>query len=108
MADHILAFLGRVRRIDPDKGRPGGHRPQRRKEPLGLILADDGDMVPFGDAELSQSEGHIADILEIGRPGNVVPDAQVLVSHRNPFGLLAGDPDQGLGQCIDHHTFFLN
>ena len=86
MADDILALLHGVRRVDPDEGGPGGHRPQGRIEPLGLILADDGHVVPLADAECVQAEGHLPDLLQVFRPGDVVPDAEVLPPHRHPSG----------------------
>jgi len=60
-------------------------------------------MVPLDHAQRMQTQGRMSDIFEVGHPGNVVPDSQVLVPHRNPFGLFAGDPHQGLGQRIDRH-----
>ena len=101
MADHIFALLYRIRRVDADEGRPGGHRPQGRIEPFGLILADDGHVVPLADTEGVQAEGHLPDLLQVFRPADVVPDAEVLSSASPPGPGSATNRYQRLRQGFD-------
>ena len=107
MADHVFALLHRVCRVDADEGRPGGHRPQCRIEPFGLIFADYRHVVSPANAERAQAEGHLTDLLQVFRPADVVPDAEVFPPHRNPSGISGNHLNQCFRQCIDDHGFSL-
>ena len=101
MPDDVLAFLGGAGRIDADIDGPGAHGPECAVQPLRLVLADDGDVIPPAHAEGMEAKGHPLHFLQVFGPGDVPPDPQALPSHGGAPGLLLCPVQEGLGQRID-------
>ena len=83
------------------------HGRKRGVEPR-AVVADDGHDVAALEAQLAQADGERAHLVAHLRPGPRLPDAEILVAHRRPVGVLGGVAQQQLryrvqGLCRGGH-----
>ena len=86
VADQVLDLGGRVGRVQPDRDASYGDRGEIEDDPLGVVLGVDGDPVPHLEAAGEQAVGGGLDQVPGLCPVVFLPDAEVLLSHRNLAG----------------------
>ena len=88
-----------------DVGRLGG---QLGDHPLGPVVPDDRDAVPRFGAQLRQPQREGAHPPEVFRPGDLLPDPELLFAQRDFVGAVGGSPGQqageGVGRMWDGHA----
>ena len=80
-------------------------------DPVGTVVADQRNHVAAPDSEFDEAEREIAHAVQIVRPGEAAPQAEILLPQRHRAAVLAGiEPKQlrkrvGLGDAggvVDH------
>ena len=100
VVDDVLHLARRVRRVDAV-----GHRPHRQHahvgvEPLRAVVGDDRHDVPRLEAKRHQSETNAPGPLAILPPADGLPDAELLLAHRDLVPALPHDMPKQLRQRI--------
>ena len=69
--------------------------------PLGPVVAHDCDAVALADAQRVQSQGEAPDPVQVARPGDLLPDAELLLAQgdaaRGPLGVADQEAREGVG-----------
>ena len=86
VADQVLDLGGRVGRVQPDRDPSNGDRGEIEDDPLGVVLGVDGDPVSHFEAGGEQAVGGGLDQVPGLCPVVFLPDAEVLLSHRDLAG----------------------
>ena len=80
--EEVSHLLGGRRGVDPARRAARRHRAHVAVEPLGPVVAEDGDSLPAGQTRRQEAAGHPPDRLSVLVPGHALPDAVDLVSDR--------------------------
>ena len=83
VVDQVVHLLGRVRRVDPRAHAADAEHPHVGEHPLDDRVGEDAGDVALAEAERPQPQPRVARLLAEGAPGDVLPDAEVLLAHRD-------------------------
>ena len=91
--------------VHPHRDRAHQAAAQLGEHPFLAVLADDGAVAAFGQAQLDQAQAKVARRLFVARPGDGLPDAVVLLAQRHRRRARGGPVAQLLrqGQAVDVH-----
>ena len=104
----VLHLGRRVGGVDAHAGRPDRQRAHVGEQPLRTVLGVDGDPVAGLDAQVDQRVTDQLDPVPVVGPAHLLPDAEVLLPHRDPLRHLRGAvPDPGEAGVVRHdgHLF---
>ena len=86
VADQVLNLGGRVGRVQPNRDASNGNRGKIEDDPLGVVLGVDRDSIPHLEAGGEQAVSSGLDQVPSLCPVVLLPDAEVLLSHRDLAG----------------------
>ena len=65
-----------------------GLRSEIREDPLGAVIAEDGNVIPFADAYADERATGHGDLFGVLLPGQLLPDAAAFLAQSDPIGVL--------------------